>query len=86
MNERYYTDGHDVQPEAVLMCWYRDMLISVFGVYKAKKSFYFPSFTLEGKFPRLFRLGFVVWLFQQGWKKSSKDSYDASIAYSLNLD
>jgi len=86
MNKRYYTDGHDVQPENVLLCWYRDMLISMFGVYKTDKSFCFPSFTFEGKFPRLFRLGFVIWLSQQGWKKSSGDSYYVSIAYSLNLD
>jgi len=86
MNKCYYTDGFDVQPEAVLLCWYRDMLISVFGVFKTRKSFSFPSFTFEGKFPRLFRIGFVVWLFQQGWKESSEDSYYASISYNLNLD
>jgi len=80
MNTCYYSDGYDVQPENVLLCWYRDSLIRIFGCYKTRQSFYFPSFTLENTFPRLFQLGFVVWLFQQGWKSSSEAEYCSSIA------
>jgi len=80
MNICYYSDGHDVQSENVLLCWYRDSLINIFGCYKTKQSFYFHSFTVENKFPRLFQLGFAVWLFKQGWKASATGECNSDTA------